>query len=95
MFWSFRCKEVDWLPFLTRRFVDSVIGHIRLYRKAKMKLKQKSYPNEESTNRMMNQYLLTNFFELEMETSGRKTCRKRISMDPNYEKGAEMDFLSF
>lgn len=87
MYWNTRCKEVDWLPFLTRRFVDSVIGHIRLYRKAKMKLKQKNYSNEESTYRMVNNNLLTNFFELELEMGGKKTSRKRITMDPLYERG--------
>lgn len=82
-----RCKEVDWLPFLTRRFVDNVIGHIRLYRKTKVKLKQKHHPNEESSNRIMNHNLLTTFFELETEMCGKKTSRKRISMDPSYERG--------
>jgi hypothetical protein len=63
-FSSHRCKEVDWLPFLTTRFFDSVIAHIRTYREAKNRLNQKT-SNEDSA-KGMNQNLVATFFELEI-----------------------------
>ena len=84
-----RCKEVDWLPFLTTRFVDSVIGHIRLYRETKIKLKNK-FCNKEDP-KIMNQTLLNTFFELELSASVKKTCRRKISMDPSYERGIQLN----
>jgi hypothetical protein len=83
-FSSHRCKEVDWLPFLTTRFFDSVIAHIRTYREAKNRLNQKT-SNEDSA-KGMNQNLVATFFELE-RSGTKKNSRKRISMDPSYEKG--------
>ncbi|EFX88798.1 hypothetical protein DAPPUDRAFT_41687, partial [Daphnia pulex] len=80
---SNRCKEVDWLPFLTTRFFDSVIAHIRTYREAKNRLNQKT-SNDDSA-KGMNQNLVTTFFELE-RSGTKKNSRKRISMDPSYEK---------
>ncbi|XP_046643877.1 sorting nexin-13-like [Daphnia pulicaria] len=80
---SNRCKEVDWLPFLTTRFFDSVIAHIRTYREAKNRLNQKT-SNEDSA-KGMNQNLVATFFELE-RSGTKKNSRKRISMDPSYEK---------
>ena len=82
----YRCKEVDWLPFLTTRFFDSVIAHIRTFREAKNRLNQKTCSNEDSA-KAMNQNLVNTFFELERSAGSKKYSRKRISMDPSYEKG--------
>lgn len=34
-------KEVDWIPYLTTRLVDDAASHLRLYRQACAKTKQK------------------------------------------------------
>jgi hypothetical protein len=88
----YRCKEVDWLPFLTTRFFDSVIAHIRIYREAKNRLNQKACINEDSV-KAMNQNLVTIFFELERNSGTKKNSRRRISMDPSYEKGSKLKLL--
>lgn len=83
---------MDWLPFLTTRFVDSVIAHIRLHREAKLKLKQK-FQNMEESSVAIDHNLLTIFFELEVLGS-KKVCRKRISMDSVCEKGTSSNCVT-
>ncbi|XP_022907033.2 sorting nexin-13-like [Onthophagus taurus] len=41
---SNRVKEVDWIPFLTTRLVDDAASHLRLFKQARVKLKQDEIP---------------------------------------------------
>ena len=34
----FRSKDVEWVNFLTTRFVDDITNHLKIYRKAKERL---------------------------------------------------------
>ncbi|CAG9855944.1 unnamed protein product [Phyllotreta striolata] len=36
---SNRVKDVDWIPYLTQKFVDDAASHLRLYKQARAKLK--------------------------------------------------------
>lgn len=81
-----RCKEVDWLTFLTTRFFDSVIAHIRLYRETKIRLSQKTSDIEDSVQATSANFVGT-FFELEQTRGIKKIGRGRIATNPCYEKG--------
>lgn len=83
-----RCKEVDWLTFLTTRFFDSVIAHIRLYRKTKIKLNQKNSDIEDSVVNTSENFVAT-FFELEQSHCIKKIGRRRISTNSYHETGFE------
>lgn len=37
-----RMKEVDWIPYLTTRLVDDAASHLKLFRQARERIKQKS-----------------------------------------------------
>lgn len=39
-----RVKEVDWIPFLTTRIVDDAATHLRLFKQARVKIKQDEKP---------------------------------------------------
>lgn len=82
---SNRCKEVDWLTFLTTRFFDSVIAHIRLYRETKIRLSQKTSDIEDSVQATSANFVGT-FFELEQTRGIKKIGRGRIATNPCYEK---------
>ncbi|GLG99697.1 Sorting nexin-13 [Gryllus bimaculatus] len=49
---TFACKmkEVDWIPYLTTRLVDDAASHLRLFRQAREKVKQKSKPGTRSSD---------------------------------------------
>ena len=80
-----RCKEVEWLPFLTTKLVDNVAAHIRLYSQAKNRGKEQ---NEKELNSNASAYDIEQiFFELEKAMNHHKLCRKKVCSDSNYEKG--------
>lgn len=45
----FRSKDVEWVNFLTTRFVDDITNHLKIYRKTKQRL-------EKGTCKCKNQY---------------------------------------
>ncbi|CAH1105443.1 unnamed protein product [Psylliodes chrysocephalus] len=54
---SNRVKEVDWIPYLTQKFVDDAASHLRLFKQARTKMKlqevakeQKSSPQRDKTS---------------------------------------------
>ncbi|XP_028146274.2 sorting nexin-13 isoform X1 [Diabrotica virgifera virgifera] len=54
---SNRVKEIDWIPYLTQKFVDDAASHLRLYKQARTKMKlqeaakeQKSSPQRDKTS---------------------------------------------
>ncbi|CAF1171845.1 unnamed protein product [Rotaria sordida] len=74
---SERLREIDWLEFCTGTVVDSFATHVRLYRKAKERMRL-----EQSTD------IRVCFFDLEAEYE-RGICRDEVCMD----KDAEKEFL--
>lgn len=36
----FRSKDVEWVNFLTTRFVDDITNHLKIYHKAKQRVKK-------------------------------------------------------
>ena len=36
----FRSKDVEWVNFLTTRFVDDITNHLKIYRKAKQRVEK-------------------------------------------------------
>ncbi|CAF4719162.1 unnamed protein product [Rotaria sp. Silwood1] len=71
---SERLHEIDWLDFCTGTIVDSFATHVRLYRKAKERLRL-----EQSTD------IRSCFFDLEAEYE-RGICRDDVCMDKDKEK---------
>ncbi|CAF0911503.1 unnamed protein product [Rotaria sordida] len=71
---SERLREIDWLDFCTGTIVDSFATHVRLYRKAKERLRL-----EQSTD------IRSCFFDLEAEYE-RGICRDDVCMDKDKEK---------
>lgn len=59
--------------------------HIQTYKEAKVKHKQK-FKYEQSIS-LSNLNFVSVFFEIEMNSSPKKTSRKQISMEPLFEKG--------
>ncbi|CAF1006302.1 unnamed protein product [Adineta ricciae] len=71
---SERLREIDWLEFCTGTIVDSFATHVRLYRKAKERMRL-----EQSTD------IRSCFFDLEAEYE-RGICRDDVCMDKDKEK---------
>lgn len=40
----FRVKDVDWIPFLTTKLVDDATTHLKLFKQARIKMKQDEPP---------------------------------------------------
>uniref|UniRef100_A0A915DFP3 Sorting nexin-13 n=1 Tax=Ditylenchus dipsaci TaxID=166011 RepID=A0A915DFP3_9BILA len=79
-------KKVDWLPLLTRHFVDDFASHLRLYRKAKEKLQM------QKENLVKMDDLESVFFDLELEME-KSYCRDLISTSPLYESAYLHDIV--
>ncbi|KAE9555497.1 hypothetical protein FO519_001265 [Halicephalobus sp. NKZ332] len=71
-------KKVDWVPLLTRHFVDDLASHLRLYRKSQEKIAV------QKTQSMKTDDLETVFFDLELEME-KNRCRDLVSTSPQYE----------
>ncbi|CAF3037137.1 unnamed protein product [Rotaria sp. Silwood2] len=69
-----RLREIDWLDFCTGTVVDSFATHVRLYRKAKERMRL-----EQSTD------IRACFFDLEAEYE-RGICRDEVCMEKDKEK---------
>lgn len=39
-----RVKDVDWIPFLTTKLVDDATTHLKLFKQARIKMKQEGLP---------------------------------------------------
>uniref|UniRef100_A0A915M3B8 Sorting nexin-13 n=1 Tax=Meloidogyne javanica TaxID=6303 RepID=A0A915M3B8_MELJA len=75
--------KVDWVPLLTRHFVDDFASHLRLYRKASERLQ---FLNEELVKEIapLSDDLESLFFDLELEME-QSYCRDLVSTSPAYE----------
>lgn len=71
---------MDWVPLLTRDFVDDFASHLRLYRKAKEKIQIQKERNLKTDD------LASVFFDLELEME-KSYCRDLISTSQPYESG--------
>ncbi|CAF3638893.1 unnamed protein product [Adineta steineri] len=78
---SERLREIDWLDFCTGTIVDSFATHVRLYRKAKERMRM-----EHSTD------IRSCFFDLEAEYE-RGICRDDVCMDKDKEKEFLRDII--
>lgn len=71
-------RNVNWEPLLTRHIVDDFASHLRLYRKAKEKVKQMENNQEGDLESV--------FFDLELDME-KTYCRDSVSTSPKYENG--------
>jgi sorting nexin-13 len=71
-------KRVDWVPFLTRHFIDDLASHLRLYRKSMEKIESQKSKSQKAED------LETIFFDLELEME-KNYCRDLISTSRQYE----------
>lgn len=76
-----RSKDVEWVNFLTTRFVDDITNHLKIYRKTKQRLEKA----DDNTSLDIE----TAFFEVEYEMEG-EICREQICLS----EGKEKDYLS-
>ena len=76
-----RLHEIDWLDFCTGTVVDSFARHVRLYRKAKERMRL-----EQSTD------IRACFFDLEAEYE-RGICRDEVCLEPEQEQSEERVLL--
>ncbi|XP_076865996.1 sorting nexin-13 isoform X2 [Brachyhypopomus gauderio] len=79
---STRSKEVDWQPYFTTRLVDDFATHLRVFRKAQVRMSEK----DEAKQRESPDELLDAFFEAEVEME-RKICRDMVCTSPKDEEG--------
>lgn len=79
---TIRLSEIDWLDFCTGTIVDTFATHVRLYRKAKERMRL-----EQSTD------IRSCFFDLEAEYE-RGICRDEVCLDKEKEKSMHFS-LSF
>ncbi|KAF7635313.1 hypothetical protein Mgra_00005281 [Meloidogyne graminicola] len=77
---------VDWVPLLTRHFVDDFASHLRLYRKASERLQflNEAIASGEVINTPQSDDLESLFFDLELEME-QSYCRDLVSTSPAYE----------
>lgn len=78
-----RSKDVEWVNFLTTRFVDDITNHLKIYRKAKERLEK----SEGEDNAALD--IETAFFQVEHEMQ-KDICREQICLS----EGKEKDYLS-
>ena len=80
IFNRFSLKKVDWVPMLTRDFMDDFASHLRLYRKAKEKVQI------QRDNLLKVDDLESVFFDYELEME-KSYCRDLVSTSAQYESG--------
>lgn len=78
-----RSKDVEWVNFLTTRFVDDITNHLKIYHKAKQRVEK----NEGDDNSALD--IETAFFQVEHEMEI-DICREQICLS----EGKEKDYLS-
>lgn len=78
-----RSKDVEWVNFLTTRFVDDITNHLKIYRKAKERVEKSEGDDNASLD------IETAFFEIEHEME-MDICREQICLS----EGKEKDYLS-
>ncbi|XP_023933652.1 sorting nexin-13-like [Lingula anatina] len=66
---SSRTKEIDWVPYLTTRLVDDFTSHVRMFRKAKEKMKAK-----DKDGKYTEEELMEAFFDQEAKHEVKKDC---------------------
>ncbi|XP_043222117.1 sorting nexin-13-like [Amphibalanus amphitrite] len=74
-----RAKEVDWVPYLTRKLVEDVLLHLRMFRQARIKFRDQLDTNKP-------QDLESIFFDLEAELEKKRLCRDLVCTVDTYEK---------
>ncbi|KAH7731743.1 PXA domain-containing protein [Aphelenchoides avenae] len=85
---QFSVKKVDWVPLMTKQFIDDFASHLRLYRMTKDKL---SHQRMKSEGKHRPDDLETVFFDLELEME--KRCRDLVSTSPMYESAYLHDLV--
>lgn len=93
--YSLRCKEVDWLSFFTGRFVDIILNHIKLFKKAKAYC---DLQNKELASKDAEEMLLFKFVQLETCTSEKKVSWISVAKESTTEKSIYLtlyDYLNF
>jgi len=78
-----RSKDVEWVNFLTTRFVDDITNHLKIYRKAKQRVEKSAGDDNAALD------IETAFFQVEHEMELDK-CREQICLS----EGKEKDYLS-
>ncbi|KAJ7371336.1 sorting nexin 13 [Desmophyllum pertusum] len=78
-----RSKDVEWVNFLTTRFVDDITNHLKIYRKAKQRVEESEVDDNATLD------IETAFFQVEHEME-REICREQICLS----EGKEKDYLS-
>lgn len=73
-----RSKDVDWMPYFTQRLVDDFASHIRLYRRARERVKI-SHRDDDYEKEFE-----TAFFDLEYNMD--RMCRDLVSLSPEDER---------
>ena len=76
MVYHIRCKNMDWVGYLTTRLVDDIASHLRLFREARSVSRGKVTKDE----------LISHFFDCEAEKE-KDICRDEVCMKPDAEKG--------
>ena len=74
---AFKIREVDLITFLTTRLVDDVASHVRLYKRARAKLKNIEEQSSGENHKQMD--LESLFFDAEVSMEGTVTCRDQVS----------------
>ncbi|XP_073236247.1 sorting nexin-13-like isoform X3 [Porites lutea] len=78
-----RSKDVEWVNFLTTRFVDDITNHLKIYRTAKQRVEKSEGDDSTSLD------IETAFFQVEHEME-KDICREQICLS----EGKEKDYLS-
>merc|ERR1712029_600846 len=64
-------QRVDWIPFLTTSLVDDVASHVKLFKKARIKSRQKQESVASDLDGL--------FFDAEVAMEDNKICRDLVS----------------
>ncbi|XP_032233860.2 sorting nexin-13 isoform X2 [Nematostella vectensis] len=74
-----RSKDVEWVSFLTTRFVDDITNHLKIFRKARQRLEKLQKDGEETVD------IENLFFQIEAEMEN-DICRDKICLADKREK---------
>ncbi|XP_053322437.1 sorting nexin-13 [Spea bombifrons] len=78
---STRSKEIDWQPYFTTRLVDDFATHLRVFRKAQLRMAEKEEQKKDVT-----EDLVDTFFEVEIEME-KTVCRDLVCTSSKDEEG--------
>lgn len=83
-----RSKDVEWVNFLTTRFVDDITNHLKIYRTAKQRVEKSEGDDSTSLD------IETAFFQVEHEME-KDICREQICLSEGKEKGAVLFYTLY